>query len=51
MDRVLENWYEQGADTAEKVEALNGVKETPQSGDEYEDMVSRYIPVYKKKKG
>lgn len=51
MDRVLENWYEQGADTAEKVEALSGGKESPQSSDEYEDMVSRYIPVYKGKKG
>ena len=53
MNRVLENWREQGADTAEKVAALSdnkkaGRKAAPES--EYESMVEQYIPVYKKKK-
>ncbi len=54
MTRVLDNWREQGADTADKVAALSGDK--PKKGkkdapsNEYEDMVAQYIPVYKKKK-
>lgn len=53
MDRVLENWHSQGADTAEKVVALSGKK--PAKGPttentEYEEMVGQYMPVYKKKK-
>lgn len=53
MDRVLENWHEQGANTAEKVEALNGPKQasSDDEDDDYEEMVARYIPVYKKMKG
>ncbi len=53
MDRVLENWREQGADTAEKVDELTGKKpEKVHSFDhtEYESMVEHYVPVYKKKK-
>ncbi|MBQ9963756.1 MAG: DnaD domain protein [Clostridia bacterium] len=53
IDRVLENWHAQGADTTEKVEALTGKKqEKTHSFDhtEYEDMVEHYVPVYKKKK-
>lgn len=53
MDRVLENWHEQGADTAEKVEALSNPKETSANEDiaSYDELVARYIPVYKKKEG
>ncbi len=53
MDRVLENWHSQGADTAEKVLALSGKKPAKAStaeNTEYEEMVGQYIPVYKKKK-
>ena len=53
MDRVLENWQSQGADSAEKVAELTGKQsKKSQSLDhtEYEDMVERYVPVYKKKK-
>ncbi len=53
MDRVLENWRENGADSAEKVAALCSGKQ-PSSCEErpseYEDMVAQYTPVYKKKK-
>ena len=53
MNRILDNWREQGADTAEKIEALSGDpkgsrKAEPDS--DYENMVEQYIPVYKKKK-
>lgn len=56
MNRVLENWREQGADTAEKVAALSGDKKAAKkavsaSESEYETMVEQYIPVYRKKKG
>lgn len=53
MDRVLENWRNQGADSAEKVSALSGKKPAKVSSaenTEYEDMVEQYMPVYKKKK-
>ncbi len=53
MDRVLENWHVQGADTEEKVAALSGKRsEKKHSFDhtEYEEMVEHYVPVYKKKK-
>lgn len=53
MDRVLENWREQGADTPEKVEALSGgksVETAEEKPSEYEEMVTRYVPVYQKKK-
>ncbi len=53
MDRVLENWHSQGADTAEKVVALSGKKseKAPSTENtEYEEMVGQYMPVYKKKK-
>ncbi len=54
IDRVLENWHEQGADSAEKVAELTGKKTAKTRSldhTEYEDMVERYVPVYKKKKG
>lgn len=54
MDKVLENWRSQGADTAEKVNALCGVTEqktAEEHANEYEEMVAQYVPVYKKKKG
>ena len=55
MDRVLENWHSQGADTAEKVAALNEGKQptaAEEKPSEYEEMVARYVPKYiKKKKG
>lgn len=54
MNRVLENWHEQGVDTPEKAEALSvGGKKSSTSAEtesEYEAMVEQYIPVYKKKK-
>ena len=53
MDRVLENWHSQGADTAEKVVALSGkkpAKAPTTENTEYEEMVGQYRPVYKKKK-
>ena len=53
IDRVLENWHAQGADTTEKVEALTGKKQAKTHSfdhTEYEDMVEHYVPVYKKKK-
>ncbi len=53
MDRVLENWHSQGADTAEKVTALSGkkpAKAPTAENSEYEEMVGQYMPVYKKKK-
>ncbi len=54
MDKVLENWRSQGADTAEKVNALCGAAEQKakeETASEYEEMVAQYVPVYKKKKG
>ncbi len=53
IDRVLENWRDQGADTAEKVAALGGTSSASAPADsasEYENMIAQYIPVYKKKK-
>lgn len=52
IDRVLENWREQGAETPEKAAVLCGkpTESKQEEISEYEDMVSRYIPVYKKKK-
>ena len=53
MDRILENWHSQGADTAEKVAALSGKKpaKAPTAANtEYEEMVEQYVPVYRKKK-
>ncbi|MBR5539931.1 MAG: DnaD domain protein [Clostridia bacterium] len=53
MERVLENWHSQGADTAEQVAALSGKKPTKAptaDNTEYEDMIEQYVPVYKKKK-
>lgn len=54
MDKVLDNWRSQGADTAEKVTALCNVTEQKaanEESNEYEEMVAQYVPVYKKKKG
>lgn len=53
IDRVLENWREQGADTAEKAAALCGTPSASaptEAVSEYEEMIAQYIPVYKKKK-
>ena len=52
MDRVLENWKEQGVKTAEDLQPLSH-KKTKKSAEngEYEQMVENYLPVYKKKKG
>lgn len=53
MDRVLDNWHSQGADTGEKIAELSGkkpVKAPTVENSEYEDMVGQYVPVYKKKK-
>jgi DnaD/phage-associated family protein len=52
MDRVLENWHEQGIKTADDLKPLSakGGKKSAEKG-EYEQMVENYIPVYKKKKG
>ena len=53
MDRVLENWHSQGANTGEKVEALSGkkpAKAPTAENTEYEEMVGQYMPVYRKKK-
>lgn len=53
MDRVLENWHSQGADTVEKIAALSGKKRASAptaANTEYEEMVGQYVPVYKKKK-
>lgn len=53
MNRVLENWHAQGADTVEKIAALSGGKKTntkteAESG--LETMVSQYVPSYEKRK-
>ncbi len=51
IDRILENWREQGADTAEKAAALSSGKPVKEeAASEYEDMVAQYTPVYKKKR-
>ena len=53
MDRVLDNWHSQGADTSEKIAALSGkkpAKTKTEEPTEYEEMVGQYMPVYKKKK-
>lgn len=52
IDRILENWREQGVDTAEKAVALCSGKAaaSEEAPSEYEDMVAQYTPVYKKKK-
>ncbi len=53
IDRVLDNWHSQGADTADKVAALSGkkpAKAPAEEPSEYEEMVGQYMPVYKKKK-
>ncbi len=52
IDRVLENWHQQGADTVDKVQALSGKpKKRKQTVDTaYETMIEQYVPVYKKKK-
>lgn len=53
IDRVLENWRNQGADTEEKVAALSAKstkgKPSTVENTEYENMVEQYVPVYKKK--
>ncbi len=53
MDKILENWRDQGADTAEKVAELCGkslAQSTATTDDsEYEELVANYVPVYKKK--
>ena len=53
MDRILENWHNQGADTVEKVSALSGKpkagKQPTAENTEYENMVEQYVPIYKKK--
>ncbi len=52
LNRVLENWHEQGVTTVEAAAELTGKKvqksDTPPS--EYEQMVEQYVPVYRKKK-
>lgn len=53
MDRVLDNWHSQGADTPDKVAQLTGKKPKQQptaANTEYENMIEQYVPVYKKKK-
>ena len=53
MDRILDNWHTQGANTAADVAELSGKKPTKASAEEsteYEEMVGQYMPVYKKKK-
>ena len=53
LDRVLENWHSQGADTPDKVAELTGKKPKKQptaANTEYENMIEQYVPVYKKKK-
>ncbi len=51
MDRVLENWHEQGITAADQLEkkSKKSSKSTADGG-EYEQMVENYIPIYKKKK-
>lgn len=51
MDRVLENWHEQGVVTAEEAAKARGKKHASTSTElsEYEQMVEQYVPVYKKK--
>ncbi len=54
ITRILENWREQGVETAEQAAALSDRKTAPKketASSEYETMVENYIPVYKKKKG
>lgn len=53
MDRVLENWHSQGADTPEKVAQITGKKPQKEPSavtTEYENMIEQYVPVYRKKK-
>ncbi len=53
IDRVLDNWHSQGANTAEKVAKLSGkkpAKAPTAENTEYEEMVGQYMPVYRKKK-
>jgi DnaD/phage-associated family protein len=51
IDRVLENWHEQGVTTAGEVGKAGGKKHSakPSEPSEYEKMVEQYVPVYKKK--
>ena len=52
MDRVLENWREQGVDTPEKVAEMSAKpkKKNVKTDTAYEHMIEQYVPVYKKKK-
>ena len=51
VDRVLENWHEQGVTTADEAANAQGKKRAVDTGEksEYEKMVEQYVPVYKKK--
>jgi DnaD/phage-associated family protein len=51
MDRVLENWHNQGVTSAEEVPTKRGKKANTAAAEptEYEQMVEQYVPIYKKK--
>lgn len=50
MDRILENWREQGISSPDQLSPAGAQKTDSDRPNDYEQMVETYLPVYKKKR-